>query len=261
MLAAFGTQVAVAYRQRRLAEAAEAALPLAEADRMRTALLNAVSHDLRTPIASAKAAVSSLRSSDVAWSPEDQQELLANADHALDRLTALVTNLLDLSRLQAGVLSVTTRCVGVDDVVSRALDLTEVAARAIELDVPETCPPVLADPGLLERVIANLVENALRYSPPEHHVRVAASAHGGQVELRVIDRGPGIPLDDRERAFAPFQRRDDHAVSSGGGVGLGLAIARGFVEAMHGTITLDDTPGGGLMAVVSLPIAPQEALV
>jgi two-component system sensor histidine kinase KdpD len=260
VLAAFGTQVAVAYRQRRLAEAAEAALPLAEADRMRTALLNAVSHDLRTPIASAKAAVSSLRSSDVAWSAEDQQELLANADNALDRLTALVTNLLDLSRLQAGALSVTTRCVGVDDVVSRALDLTEGGGAGIELDVPETLPPVLADPGLLERVIANLVENALRYSPPEHHVRVAASAHGGQVELRVIDRGPGIPLDDRERAFAPFQRRDDHAVSSGAGVGLGLAVARGFVESMHGTITLDDTPGGGLMAVVALPIAAQEAL-
>ena len=260
MLAAFGSQVAVAYRQRRLADAAEAANTLAEADRVRTALLNAVSHDLRTPIASAKAAVSSLRSSDVIWSAADQQELLANADQALDRLTALVTNLLDLSRLQAGALAVTTRSVGVDDVVSRALDHTD-GSTQIELEVPENLPPVLADPGLLERVIANLVDNALRYSPAGDRVRVAGSTHGGRVELRIIDRGPGIPPGDRERAFAPFQRRDDHAVSSGAGVGLGLAVARGFIEAMHGTITLDDTPGGGLMAVVALPIAPQEALV
>jgi two-component system sensor histidine kinase KdpD len=257
VLAAFATQVAVAYQQRQLAEAAEAAAPLAEADRMRTALLNAVSHDLRTPIASAKAAVSSLRSADVAWTAQDQQELLAHADDALDRLTALVTNLLDLSRLQADVLSVAPRAVGIDDVVSRALDHTTHGER-IELDVPETLPAVLADPGLLERVIANLVENAMRYSPAEQAIRVAASTHGDVVELRVIDNGPGIAPGERETVFAPFQRRDDHATNSAG-VGLGLAIARGFVEAMHGTITLDDTPGGGLMAVVTLPVAHSEA--
>jgi two-component system sensor histidine kinase KdpD len=256
VLAAFATQVAVAYQQRRLAEAAEAAVPLAEADRMRTALLNAVSHDLRTPLASAKATVSSLRSPDVHWSEQDKQELLANADDALDRLTELVTNLLDLSRLQAGVLSVVTGPVGVDDLVSRALDHTARGVQ-IELDVPDTLPEVMADPGLMERVIANLVENALRYSPAGKPIRIAASAHGQQVELRVIDRGPGVPPDEREAVFAPFQRRDDHATSATAGVGLGLAIARGFVEAMHGTITLDDTPGGGLAAVVTLPIASE----
>ncbi len=258
VLAAFATQVAVAYQQRRLAEAAEAAAPLVEADRMRTALLNAVSHDLRTPIASAKAAVTSLRSPEVAWSEGDRQELLASADTALDRLTALVTNLLDLSRLQAGVLSVAARRVGLDDVVSRALDYTA-RDQKLDVDVPSTLPEVLADPGLLERVVANLVENALRYTPPEEPVRVAASTHADVVELRIIDRGPGIPQAEREAVFAPFQRRDDHATSSGGGVGLGLAIARGFVEAMHGTISLDDTPGGGLIAVVTLPIASPEA--
>jgi two-component system sensor histidine kinase KdpD len=256
VLAAFATQAAVAYQQRRLAEAAEAAVPLAEADRMRTALLNAVSHDLRTPIASAKAAVSSLRSAEVAWTERDRAELLANADEALDRLTSLVTNLLDLSRLQAGVLSVALRPVGIDDVVSRALDHAANHDSRVELDVPETLPEVMADPGLLERVIANLVENALRYTPYGQDVRLAASVYGDAVELRVIDRGPGIAPDDRESVFAPFQRRDDHATSTGAGVGLGLAIARGFVEAMHGTIALDDTPGGGLIAVVSLPLAP-----
>jgi two-component system sensor histidine kinase KdpD len=259
VLAAFATQVAVAYEQRRLTEAAEAAAPLAEADRMRTALLNAVSHDLRTPIASAKAAVSSLRSADVAWSAQDQQELLANADQALDRLTALVTNLLDLSRIQAGVLSVAARPVGVDDVISRALDHAARGAK-IELGVPETLPSVLADPGLLERVVANLVENALRYTPAGLGIRVSASTHGDVVEIRVIDRGPGIPPDDRASVFAPFQRRDDHATSADAGVGLGLAIARGFVTAMRGTITLDETPGGGLIAAVALPIAPAEVM-
>ncbi len=257
VLAAFAAQVAVAYEQRRLAEAAEAAAPLAEADRMRTALLNAVSHDLRTPIASAKAAVSSLRSPEVRWSQQDQQELLANADDALDRLTELVTNLLDLSRLQAGVLSIAVRPAGLDDVVSRALDhAAHDADVEVEVEVANTLPEVLADTGLLERVIANLVENALRYTPVQRPVRLAASTHGDTVELRVIDRGPGIPPEDRETVFAPFQRLNDHATSTSGGVGLGLAIARGFIEAMHGAVTLEDTPGGGLTAVISLPIAP-----
>ncbi len=257
VLTAFAAHVAVAFEQRRLAEAADAAASVAEVDRLRTALLNAVSHDLRTPIASAKAAVSSLRSPDVEWSEADRRELLASADGALDRLTALVTNLLDLSRLQAGVLSVSARPVGLDDVAGRALDQVrhDDPGRTVDVEIPETLPAVLADPGLLERVVANLVENALRYAPQGQGVRVAGSTHGDVVELRVIDGGPGIASADREAVFAPFQRRDDHVTSNGGGVGLGLAIARGFVEAMRGSITLDDTPGGGLTATVSLPVA------
>jgi two-component system sensor histidine kinase KdpD len=263
VLRAFATQVAVAYEQRRLAEAAAAAAPLVETDRMRSALLNAVSHDLRTPIAAAKASVSSLRTHDVAWSEGDRQELLEAADHALDRLTDLVTNLLDLSRVQAGVLSITTTPVGLDDVVGRALDHVTGPARRgldrdvpVEVDIPETLPEALADAVLLERVIANLVDNAIRYSAPGQPVRVAASGHGDILELRVIDRGPGIPAGERDAAFRPFQRRDDAATSSTAGVGLGLAIARGFAEAMRGTLTLEDTPGGGLTAVVGLPRAP-----
>ncbi|MCW2495756.1 ATP-binding protein [Jatrophihabitans sp.] len=257
VLAAFAAQVAVAYRQRQLAEANAAAVPLAEADRMRTALLNAVSHDLRTPLASVKAAVSSLRSTDIDWSSRDRDELLGNAEEAVDHLTDLVTNLLDLSRLQAGALPVGLRPIVLGEVVDIALDhcAPDQASRGrITCDIPDSLPEVLADPGLLERVIANLVENALRYSPAEQAIRVAASSHGDSVELRIIDRGPGIASADRDAVFAPFQRRDDHAVNRQG-VGLGLAIARGFVEAMHGTISLDDTPGGGLMAVISLPIA------
>jgi two-component system sensor histidine kinase KdpD len=260
VLNAFAAQVGVAFEQRRLTEVANAAADVAEADRMRTALLNAVSHDLRTPIASAKAAISSLRSREVHWSREDCQELLATADDALDRLTDLVTNLLDLSRLQAGVLSVAIRPVDLDEVVGIALDHVRAVVpdrswQLVEVDVPATLPEVAADPGLLERVIANLVENALRHTPPDKPVRITASAIGDVVEVRVIDRGPGIPVDDRQQVFAPFQRLDDHGASGGTGVGLGLAIARGFVEAMHGTVTLEDTPGGGLTAAVGLPIA------
>jgi two-component system sensor histidine kinase KdpD len=243
VLGAFASQVAVAYRQRQLMEAAEAAVPLAESDRMRTALLNAVSHDLRTPLATAKAALSGLSDKNITWSPEDEQELLTTAGSALDRLTDLVTNLLDLSRLQAGVLSVFPRSVGLDDVVSAAL--AHVAGdHTIDLDVPASLPEVLADPGLLERVVANLVQNAVRHSPPQAAGRVAGSYHDGRVELRVIDRGPGIPAAAQGQVFEPFQRLHDHATSEDAGVGLGLAIARGFAEAMAGDLVIEDTPGG-----------------
>ena len=259
LLAAFATQVAVAYAQRQLAQAAAAAIPLAESDRIRSALLNAVSHDLRTPIASAKAAVTSLRSKDVTWSEADRDELLDNADTALDRLTALVTDLLDLSRVHAGVLTVTPVPVGLDDVVSRTLGHLRSSqtprAELIQVNVPDTLPEVMADAGLLERVIANLLDNALRYTPPGRRVTVTASGHRDQLELRIIDRGPGIPPAERDAVFQPFQRREDHATRNSAGVGLGLAIAREFVTAMHGTLTLDDTPGGGLTAVIALPHA------
>jgi len=260
MLTAFATEVAVAYRQRQLSEQARAARELAATDKTRTALLNAVSHDLRTPLASAKAAVSSLRSTEIAWSETDQRELLGTAERALDRLTALVTNLLDLSRLQAGVLSVDLHPVGLDDLVNRALaSLTDHAG--VQVEVPPELPAVLVDAGLAERVIANVVENALRYAPAGRPVRLVAEPAAAppgtpaRVELRVIDRGPGIPAGSRAGVFEAFQRRDDRAVSTGSGVGLGLAIARGFVEAMHGTIGLEDTPGGGLIVAISLPIA------
>jgi two-component system, OmpR family, sensor histidine kinase KdpD len=253
VLAAFAAQVGAAYRQRLLAEAASAVEPLAQSERARTALLNAVSHDLRTPLASAKASVSSLRAADVAWSDADRSELLATADESLDRLTDLVTNLLDLSRLQAGVLPVLCAPVGLDDVVSSALDHA-VHDGVITIDVPADLPEVLADAGLLERVVANLVQNAVRYTPEGVPVLVAASAHDGKVELRVVDRGRGIDRADAGRVFAPFQRLDD-SPTSGAGVGLGLAIARGFAEAMGGSVSAEETPGGGATLVVSLDVA------
>ncbi len=254
MLTAFAAQAAVALDRHRLAAQAADAADLAETDRTRTALLGAVSHDLRSPLASAKAAVSSLRASDVFWTRQEQTDLLATADESLDRLTRLVENLLDMSRLQAGALAVSRQRVGLDEIVPRALDELGPAGHSIEVDLPETLPEVNADPPLLERVIANLVANAVRHSPAGQPPLITASALGDRVELRVIDRGHGIPEADHERVFAPFQRLGDRDNTTG--VGLGLALSRGLTEAMDGQLTPEETPGGGLTMVLSLPAAP-----
>jgi two-component system, OmpR family, sensor histidine kinase KdpD len=255
VLGAFASYAAVALDQQRLAAEAQAAKPIAAADRMRTALLAAVSHDLRTPLASAKAAVTSLRSADVNWAAEDHDELLATADESLDQLTHLVDNLLDMSRLQAGALSLFPRPAGLEEIVSRALDNLDPAARGITVDIPESLPEINVDPAILERVIVNLTENAIRYSPPATPPRLTASALGDRVELRVVDRGPGIPEQDRDRMFVPFQRLGDTDNTTG--VGLGLALSLGLTEAMGGTLTAEDTPGGGLTMTVSVPVAPE----
>jgi two-component system sensor histidine kinase KdpD len=255
VLGAFASYAAVALEQQRLAAEAEAARPIAEADRMRTALLTAVSHDLRTPLASAKAAVTSLRSPDVQWTAEDREELLATADESLDKLTRLVDNLLDMSRLQTGALSVFPRPAWLDEIVARALDHLGPASKDVIVDIPDSVPEVQVDPAILERVIVNLTSNALRYSPPGKPPLLAASALGDRVELRVVDKGPGIPADDRDRIFVPFQRLGDTDNTTG--VGLGLALSRGLTEAMGGSLEPDETPGGGLTMVVSLPAAPR----
>jgi two-component system sensor histidine kinase KdpD len=254
VLGAFAAYAAAALEQQRLAAEAEAARPIAAADRMRTALLAAVSHDLRSPLASAKAAVTSLRSPDMHWDAADTAELLATADESLDRLTRLVANLLEMSRLQAGALSLFPRPSGLDEIVALALDDLGPAGREISVEIPETLPAVRVDPAILERVVVNLTENALRYSPAGKAPLLTASALGAVVELRVVDRGPGIPDDDKERMFVPFQRLGDTDNTTG--VGLGLALARGLTEAMGGTLTAEDTPGGGLTMTVSLPAAP-----
>ncbi|HVQ90023.1 MAG TPA: DUF4118 domain-containing protein [Mycobacteriales bacterium] len=253
VLAAFGAQAAVALHQQRLADAAAEAAPLAEADRTRSALLAAVSHDLRTPLAAAKAAITGLRSRDVPWSAAEQGELMATADESLDQLTRLVDNLLDMSRLQAGALSVFPRPIGLDDVLPPVLDELGPAGRQVDLRIGPDLPEVRADPGLLERIVANLTANALRYSPPGLRPVVSASALGDRVELRVIDRGPGVPESEWNRIFVPFQRLGDRDNTTG--VGLGLALSRGLAQAMSGELTPELTPGGGLTMVLSLPAA------
>ncbi|MEV3855013.1 sensor histidine kinase KdpD [Streptomyces sp. NPDC050095] len=250
VLAAFAAQAAVVLDRQRLQSEAEQARTLAEGNRIRTALLAAVSHDLRTPLAGIKASVSSLRSEDVEWSPEDQAELLAGIEAGADRLDHLVGNLLDMSRLQTGTVTPLIRETDLDEVVPMALGGVPDPELSVELDIPESLPMVSVDRGLLERAVANIVENAVKYSPPDEPVLVAASTLGDRVELRVVDRGPGVPDEAKDRIFAPFQRYGD--APRGAGVGLGLAVARGFVEAMGGTLSAEDTPGGGLTMVLTL---------
>ncbi|MFH8692959.1 DUF4118 domain-containing protein [Streptomyces chartreusis] len=251
VLAAFAVQSAVVLDRQRLRREADQAKELAEGNRIRTALLAAVSHDLRTPLAGIKASVTSLRSDDVAWSEEDEAELLQAIEEGADRLDLLVGNLLDMSRLQTGTVTPLIREIDLDEVVPMALG--GVPEGSVELDIPETLPMVSVDKGLLERVVANVVENAVKYSPQDEPVLVSASAIADRVEVRVVDRGPGVPDEAKERIFAPFQRYGD--APRGAGVGLGLAVARGFAEAMGGTISAEDTPGGGLTMVLSLRVA------
>ncbi len=172
-----------------------------------------------------------------------------------DRLNTLVGNLLDMSRLQTGVFHLDVRPVGLDEVVYAALASLSHDAAKVSVDVPETLPRVIADPALLERAVANLIDNALTWSPPDAALRVEAGRAGDRIDFRVVDRGPGIPQAQRQAVFRPFQRLGDGGAAGKDGVGLGLAVAKGFVEAMGGELSLEDTPGGGLTSVISLPVA------
>ncbi len=240
--------------QKQLSEEAGKAEAIAQADELRRSLLSAVSHDLRTPLAAAKAAVSSLRSDDVGFSPEDTAELLATVEESVDQLAGLVGNLLDSSRLAAGVVRPELHPVYLEEAVPRALlgiSRGNSGLRAgldrVKVEVDGTV--VMADSGLLERVLANVIDNALRYAD-DGPIRVTAGQIGDRVLLAVSDEGPGIARGAEAQLFAPFQRLGDQDTSSG--VGLGLSVARGFVEAMGGTISATDTPGGGLTVEIDL---------
>ena len=252
VLTAFATHLAVVLERAELAEQAAAASLLARGNRMRTALLAAVSHDLRTPLAGIKAAVTTLRTPDVTWSTEDQDELLGAIEDSADRLGAIIANLLDLSRLQTGGVTLVPHEVGLDDVVARAVGgLAE--GHRVTLDLPDDLPAVRVDAGLLDRVVANLVDNALRHTGSL--VQVLGEADPHLVRLHVVDHGPGVSEAARVSLFEPFQRLGD--APAGEGVGLGLAVARGLTEAMAGTVTASDTPGGGLTMTVELPAVRQ----
>jgi two-component system sensor histidine kinase KdpD len=253
VLGAFAAQAAVLLDRRRLSEEAAEARRQAEGNRIRTALLAAVSHDLRTPLAGIKASVSSLRAEDVRWSPEDEAEFLAGIEDGADRLDHLIGNLLDMSRLQTGTVVPLVRAFDLDEVVPTAL--RGVPTDSVRIEVPEDLPMVQGDPGLLERALANVVENAVKYQG-EGRVLVSGSmlrlaGEPDRLELRVADHGPGIPDTAKDKVFEPFQRYGD--APRGVGVGLGLAVARGFVEAMGGSLAAEDTPGGGLTMVFTLP--------
>lgn len=226
---------------------------LEKVNELRTAILAAVSHDLRTPLAAIKASVSSLREQDVTWSQVETAGFLEAIEEETDRLTGLVSNLLDMSRIQTGSLVLVRRAVGLDEVVPRALATLPPWGQDVLVEVPETLPRVEVDAELLERAVANLIANARQWSPPTDPVTVRGTARDGRVELRVIDHGPGVPPEARDRMFLPFQQLGDRAGSTG--VGLGLAVARGFVEAMDGSVSASETDGGGLTMVLTFEAA------
>ncbi|GAB2599247.1 ATP-binding protein [Pseudactinotalea suaedae] len=252
LLQAYAGGMRVALERQRAARAEAEHAELVEGERVRTALLAAVSHDLRSPLAAVKAAIASLRNEDIDWSEQDRHELLRSVADSADRLDALVVNLLDMSRISTGSVAAHLLDVDLTEVVTRAIRQLEGNER-VQIDVEDVA--VHADPALLERVLANLVENALTYTPPATPVVVDAAAADGVAVVRVVDRGPGVPDADRARLFAPFQRLGD--VPAGAGVGLGLAVAQGLALAMGGTLGVEDTPGGGLTFLVELPTAQE----
>jgi two-component system, OmpR family, sensor histidine kinase KdpD len=259
LLAAFGAHLLAMVQREELSASQRENLRLAEGNTMRTSILRAVSHDLRTPLAGIKLASSSLRDKTITLAPEEQEELLATIESGADRLDRLVSNLLDMSRITADSVAPLIRPVYWADVVGEALRGTD--SERLRLLLPDNMPPVDADPGMLERVIANLVENALKYAPDSDVVIAGAvggagSARIGDVpasELTVVDHGSGIPADEVLAMFRPFQRADD--TTPGTGIGLGLAVAKGFTEAMGGVLVAEPTPGGGLTMVVRLPLS------
>lgn len=255
LLAVIAAQIDTVLEHSDLAETASEMGPLAEADRVRTALLSAVSHDLRRPLAAATAAVSGLRSTEVSWSATDREELLATAEESLGTLASLVTDLLDVSRVQAGVLGVSLQPIDAEDVILPALDELNLGPGEVELDLAAGLPPLSADPGLLQRVIVNILANATRFAPLGTRVRITTSTFGGSIEIRIIDHGPGIAPERRGDIFLPFQRLGD--TDNLTGLGLGLALSKGFTEGMGGSLEPESTPGGGLTMVIALTAAHQ----
>jgi two-component system sensor histidine kinase KdpD len=253
LVSAFATHASAILSREKLALEARAATGLAKDNRTRTALLAAVSHDLRTPLAGIKAAVSSLRQNDITWSAADEADLLESIEESADRLNAMVGNLLDMSRLQTGSVTARIQDLHLLDVIAASAAALGDQGNRIRTRVPDDLPLFRADAGLLDRVLANILENALKHSPGRQEIVVSGSVIGRRIQIRVVDRGVGIPDETKDKIFAPFQRFGD--AQRGDGVGLGLAVARGLTEAMEGTLTAEDTPGGGLTMVIDLPLA------
>lgn len=252
VLTAFSSQITTALDQQRLRREAARSEQLAEVNELRASLLAAVSHDLRTPLAAIKASVSSLRQDEIEWPLDVEEEFLATIEGQTDRLTDLVSNLLGMSRIQSGAVQLSRRDVGVDEVVSAAIAGIDLGGVDVIVDIDEELPPWHVDPALAERIVANLIDNAAKWSPAGEVVRLTARTNRDGITLAVIDRGPGIPSDRRDEVFEPFQRLGDGTV---GGTGLGLAVARGLTNVLSGRLEIDDTPGGGTTMSLTLAAA------
>jgi len=234
----------------RLAQEALEAEALRRSDAMKTALLRAVSHDLRSPLMAILTAAGALAHGELSLGADDRHELTETILGEAERLDRLVTNLLDLSRLQAGAAAPERRDWEIEDVVLEALDGLGAGDR-VEVVLPDESPLVHVDPHQVERVVANLVENALRYSPADEPVRVHVREVGGEVLVRVVDHGPGVGAADAGRIFEPFQRGSRKETTHG--AGLGLAIARGFAEANGGRVWVESHAGQGATFTLALP--------
>jgi two-component system sensor histidine kinase KdpD len=248
---AFADQLSVALVSRRLRSEAAHAAALGKANDLRSTLLAAVSHDLRTPLAAIKTSTSTLLDRDVPLPPDASRQLLETIDTEADRLNDLVGNLLDLGRIEADALGVRRRPTSLADVVDEAVAITDPRS-VVKIDLPADLPPIDVDPGILERAIGNLLENADRYTPDGGIVYIHGGLVDDRVEVRIIDQGPGIPPMFRDRILRPFERLEQAPESAG--VGLGLAVASGFIAALDGDLSIEDTPGGGTTMVIALPV-------
>jgi two-component system sensor histidine kinase KdpD len=260
LLPALASLLGVAIDRERLAGEAFEAEALRRSDAMKTALLRAVSHDLRSPLMAILTSASALAHGDLSLDAGDRRELTETILGEAERLDRLVSNLLDLSRLEAGAADPEPGVWAVEDLVLQALDGIDAAGDRIDVAFPdEDSPRVRVDVHQTERVLANLLENALHYSPPSELVRVQVSVGASEVLVRVIDRGPGIAPGELERIFEPFQRGSRTADRRG--AGLGLAIARGFAEANGGRVWAESREGQGATFVLALPLVPTRAEV
>jgi K+-sensing histidine kinase KdpD len=248
-LTSLGSAAVRAFESDRLQEESLRADELEAIDRARTALLASVGHDLRTPLAGLLVSIETLRSLDGSLPTADREALMETIELSAERLDELITNLLDMSRLQAGAVLAHPEPTDVVDVVDRVL--LQVPDPRLRPHVGAELPAVRVDPALLERMLANLVSNALRYSPSDTDVLVVARSDGSSVVLEVQDRGPGIPAAHADAVFEPFHRV---GAQPDGGSGLGLAIVRGFADAMDVGVELDSEPGGGLTARLVIPV-------
>ena len=250
-LGTFANHAALALERAQLREQAMRSELLEEVDRLRRALFGAVSHDLRTPLASMKVASSTLLDPSLSLSDADADELHSLIDAQIDRLTRLVTSLLDLTRFQAGVLTVRQSPRSVVDLVGETLGGMRPAMgeRPLDVELPGMLPTVDVDPLLIGQVLANLLDNADRHGPPGSPITVTGEVRGDRVALAVTDRGPGVPPGEREAVFEGFVRFD-----TGGRAGLGLSIAKTFVEAHGERIWVEDVAGEGARFVFTLPI-------
>jgi len=252
LLPALASLLGVAIDRERLAREALDAEALRRADVMKTALLRAVSHDLRTPLMAILTSASALSRDDLDLDAADRADLLATILTEAERLDSLVDNLLDLSRLQAGAVQPEPAPWAIDDLVVQALGEMGPRAARVEVSLPDHSPIARVDSQQVERVLVNLIENALKYSPPDEPVRVQVASHGTHGVVRVIDHGPGVASDETERIFEPFHR--GRSAGSVRGAGLGLAIARGFAEASGGRVWVESRDGQGATFTLELPL-------